>query len=155
MREQDKILLWFYWEPPTILSSHHERNIGFTNGSLFFRMRRGWAIWGCTTPVWRSIALIFDNEVCEVQCITNPILLAGVLVLVLESPNLGWALVPINIFGTPWASGRKLSVKLRGHGAVYRKDTYVWHCGSMRHIFPFLSGAPYKTKWDEKTPVEP
>ena len=34
-----------------------------------------------------------------------PVLLAGFLVLVLESLDLGWAQVPINIFGILRASG--------------------------------------------------
>jgi len=60
----------------------------------------GWAT-GCTTLIQTAITLIFGNEICEVQGVAYPVLLAGVLVLVLESLDLRWALVPINVFGTP------------------------------------------------------
>ena len=69
------------------------------------------------------LARIFDDKICEVQleCITYPVLPAawGVLALVLESLNFGWAQVPIYIFGTLRASEdltRNCAVRARWTG---------------------------------------
>ena len=101
--------------------------IKFIRGMLWPRRNIWvWRGWGWATRMYcdhHHLGSDFRRQGLrgQLECITYPVLPAawGVLVLVLESLNLGWAQVPIYIFGTLRASEdltRNCAVRARWTG---------------------------------------